>query len=92
VKRWLALHPCFYIHLTPTYASWLNQVEIWFNLITQQAIRRRTFRSVKDLRAKIDHFVHHHNDQALPFIWTATTDSIFAKIKRLCQYISEMQH
>jgi len=92
VKRWLALHPRFHVHLTPTYASWLNQVEIWFNLITQQAIRRGTFRSVKDLAAKIDYFVHHHNAQAQPFIWTATADSILAKIKRLCQYISETQH
>lgn len=92
VKRWLALHPRFHAHLTPTYASWLNQVEIWFNVITQQAIRRGTFRSVKDLAAKIDHFVHHHNAQAQPFIWTATADSILAKIKRLCQYISETQH
>jgi putative transposase len=92
VKRWLALHPRFHVHLTPTYASWLNQVEVWFNLITQQAIRRGAFRSVKDLAAKIDHFVQHHNAQAQPFIWTATADSILAKIKRLCQYISETQH
>ena len=92
VKRWLALHPRFHVHLTPTYASWLNQVEIWFNVITQQAIRRGTFRSVKDLAAKIDHFVQHHNAQAQPFTWTATADSILAKIKRLCQYISETQH
>lgn len=92
VKRWLALHPRFHVHLTPTYASWLNQVEIWFNVITQQAIRRGTFRSVKELAAKIDHFVREHNAQALPFVWTATADSILAKIKRLCQYISETEH
>jgi putative transposase len=89
VKRWLALHPRFHVHLTPTCAFWLNQVEIWFNLITQQAIRRGAFRSVKDLTVKIDRFVHHHNAQAQPFIWTTTADSILAKIKRLCQYISE---
>jgi putative transposase len=92
VKRWLALHPRFHVHLTPTYASWLNQVEIWFNVITQQAIRRGTFRSVRDLAVKIDHFVQHHNAQAQPFIWTATADSILAKIRRLCQYISETRH
>ena len=45
VKRWLAERPRFHVHFTPTYASWLNQVEIWFNRITQQAIRRGTFRA-----------------------------------------------
>jgi len=92
VKRWLAVRPRVHVHLTPTYASWLNQVEIWFNLITQRAIRRGTFRSVKELVAKIDRFVQHHNSQAQPFTWTATADSILAKIKRLCQYISETGH
>jgi putative transposase len=57
VKRWLAAHPRYQIHYTPTYASWLNQVEIWFNIITQRAIRRGTFRSVKALIAKIEQFV-----------------------------------
>lgn len=92
VRRWLALHPRFHVHLTPTYASWLNQAEFWFNIITQQAIRRGTFRSVRDLARKIDHFVRHHNAQTHPFVWTATADSILAKIKRLCQYISETQY
>lgn len=48
-------------HYTPTYSSWLNQVERWFGLITQQAIRRGSFRSVKDLITRIDHFVQHYN-------------------------------
>ena len=56
VKRWLAARPRFHVHFTPTYASWLNQVEIWFNRITQQAIRRGTFRSVKELIEKIDQY------------------------------------
>ena len=63
VKRWLAARPRFHVHFTPTYASWLNQVEIWFNRITQQAIRRGTFRSVKELVAKIDQFVQTSNSQ-----------------------------
>jgi putative transposase len=54
VKRWLAQRPRFQVHFTPTYASWLTQVEIWFNRITQQAIRRGTFRSVNELVEKID--------------------------------------
>lgn len=92
VKRWLAAHPRYYVHYTPTYASWLNQVEIWFNLITQKAIRRGTFKSVKELVSKIDRFVANYNLNTKPFVWTATADSILEKIKRLCQRISETQH
>jgi putative transposase len=92
VKRWLAAHPRYQVHYTPTYASWLNQVEIWFNLITQRAIRRGTFKSVKELITKIEHFVDQYNLNSRPFVWTATADSILEKIKRLCQRISETRH
>jgi putative transposase len=92
VTGWLGAHPRYQVHHTPTYASWLNQVEIWFNIITQKAIRRGTFRSVKDLVSKIDQFVQHYNKQTQPFVWTATADSILEKIKRLCQCISETRH
>jgi transposase len=92
VKRWLAARPRFHVHFTPTYASWLNQVEIWFNRITQQAIRRGTFQSVKELVAKIDQFVHSSNAHPRPFVWTATADSILAKIERLCNRISGTAH
>ena len=92
VKRWLATRPRFHVHFTPTYASWLNQVEIWFNLITRRAIRRGTFRSVKHLVATIDLFVRRYNAKAQPFIWTATADSILDKLRRLCERISGTQH
>ena len=92
VRRWLARRPRYHVHYTPTYASWLNQVEIWFNHITQQAIRRGTFRSVKSLVDKINQFVRHYNTKCRPFAWTATADSIFQKIKRLCQFISGTEH
>lgn len=92
IKRWLALHKRWHIHFTPTYASWLNQVEIWFNLITQRAIRRGTFSSVKELIAKIELYVKNYNKHHKPFIWTATADSIFIKLERLCQRISETGH
>ena len=92
VKRWLAQRPRFHVHFTPTYASWLNQVEIWFHRITQQAIRRGTFRSVKELVTRIDRFVHSYNVSARPFVWTATADSILAKLQRLCERISGTQH
>ena len=80
------------MHYTPTYASWLNQVEIWFNRITQQAIRRGTFRSVKELVEKIDRYVQSSNAQAQPFAWTATADSILAKVQRLCERICGTEH
>jgi putative transposase len=92
VKRWLATHPRFLVHYTPTYSSWLNQVEIWFNIITQRAIRRGTFKSVKVLIAKIEQFVSQYNQVSRPFVWTATADSILEKIRRLCQRISETGH
>jgi putative transposase len=92
VKRWFAARPRFHVHFTPTYASWLNQVEIWFNRITQRAIRRGTFRSVKELVEKIDHYVRTSNTHARPFTWTATADSIFAKVQRLCERISGTGH
>ena len=92
VKHWLTARPRFHVHFTPTYASWLNQVETWFHRITQRAIRRGTFRSVKELVAQIDQFVHAENATAPPFAWTATADSIFAKIQRLCERISGTAH
>jgi len=92
VRRWLAARPRYHVHYTPTYSPWLNQVEIWFNLITQRAIRRGTFRSVKQLVAKIDAFVQHHNKTARPFAWVATADSILGKIARLCSLISGTRH
>ena len=92
VKRWLAIHRRWHVHYTPTSASWLNQVEIWFNLITQRAIRRGTFKSVKDLIEKIERYVRNYNSHSHPFVWTATADSILEKIKRLCQLISDTGH
>jgi putative transposase len=92
VKRWLATHPRFQVYYTPTYSSWLNQVEIWFNIITQRAIRRGTFKSVKELIVKIERFVNQYNSSSRPFVWTATANSILEKVKRLCQHICETRH
>jgi len=92
VKAWIARHPRFHIHYTPTYASWLNQVERWFGLITQRAIRRGSFRSVRELIRKIDSFVTHYNASGRPFIWTATADSILNKLYRLTKVINGTQH
>ncbi len=87
VRRWLAARPRYHIHYTPTYSSWLNQVEIWFNIITQKAIRRGSFKSVPQLVKRIQAFVTKYNADAHPFAWTATADSILQKIKRLNKII-----
>ena len=92
VKRWLAARPRYHIHFTPTYSSWLNQVEIWFNIITQKAIRRGSFSSVRELVDKIRYFTDAYNPEARPFLWTATADSILQKIQRLCTAISGTRH
>ena len=88
VKRWLAERPRYHLHFTPTYSSWLNQVEIWFNIITQKAIRRGSFSSVRELVDKIRRFTDSYNPDARPFNWTASADSILTKIQKLCHAIS----
>jgi putative transposase len=92
VRLWLARHPRYHLHFTPTYSSWLNQVETWFGIITKKAIRRGSFSSVKDLVEKIDRFVSSYNENSKPFAWTATADSILEKLGRLCELISGTKH
>jgi putative transposase len=92
VKAWLARHPRWHIHFIPTYSSWLNQVERFFGHITEKAIRRGSFRSVKELVAKIDHFVTHYNKHCQPFLWTATADSVLEKLERLTSRITGTGH
>lgn len=92
VKAWLAKRPHWHIHFIPTYSSWLNLVERFFALITDKAIRRGSFRSVKELVGKIDRFVTQHNKHCKPFVWTATADSILGKLDRLTSRISGTGH
>jgi putative transposase len=92
VKSWLARHPRFHMHFTPTYSSWLNQVERWFALITERAIRRNSFTSVRELKQQIELFVQRYNADATPFSWTATADSILQKIKRVAKRIFATGH
>jgi transposase len=82
VKRWLAEHPRIVVHFTPTHASWMNMVEIWFGIIERQAIHRGSFGSVKDLNAKIRAFITGWNHRAHPFVWTKTADQILTKANR----------
>ncbi len=92
VKKWLAARPRYHVHFTPTYSSWLNQIEIWFNIVTRKAIRRGSFSSVPELKQRIERFIDHYNAGAKPFKWTATADSILGKIGRLCHAISRTRH
>lgn len=92
IKAWLAARPRWHMHFIPTYSSWLNQVERFFSLITDKAIRRGSFTSVKQLVQRIDHFVAAYNTDCRPFKWTATADSILEKLHRLCSRISGTGH
>jgi transposase len=82
VKAWLAKHPRFHLHFTPTSSSWLNMVERWFGELTDKMIRRGVFHSVGDLIEAIEEFLRVHNDDPEPFVWTATAESILAKVQR----------
>ena len=82
VKAWLAANPRVHVHFTPTHASWMNLVEVWFSIIERQAIHRGTYRSVKDLNAKIRQFIDGWNDRCHPFVWTKTADQILKKANR----------
>ena len=92
VKRWIAARPRYHVHYTPTYASWLKQVEIWFGIITQKAIGGGTFKKVKDLIADIQAFTDQYNSNSRPFVWTATAESILAKVTRLFELIRGTGH
>ena len=68
--RWLKRHPNVRFHFTPTRASWLNQVEIWFSILESQSLAGASFTSVKQLREHIDAFIESYNQSATPFVWT----------------------
>ncbi len=82
VVAWLAKHPRFHLHFTPTSSSWLNLVERWFRNLTDKAIRRGVFHSVPDLIAAIEAYLQANNDEPKPFVWTATADEILEKVRR----------
>ena len=69
-ERWLARHPKVHFHFTPTYSSWLNQVEVWFSILQSQSLASASFTSVRQLRKHIDDFVAAYNQRANPFAWT----------------------
>ncbi len=82
VRRWLARHPRFHIHFTPTSSSWLNMVERFFRDLTQNRLRRGVFHDAKEFIAAIGGFIDKHNQNPKPFIWTAKASDILEKVKR----------
>jgi transposase len=82
VRTWLDKHRRFHLHFTPTSSSWLNLVERWFRELTDKALRRAVFHSVPDLIASIQDYIDSHNDDPRPYVWTATAESILAKVAR----------
>jgi transposase len=82
VRHWLDKHPRFHLHFTPTSSSWLNLVERWFRDLTDKALRRGVFHSVPDLVASIQEYIDAHNNDPRPYVWTATAESILAKVTR----------
>ncbi len=82
VRAWLAKHPRFHLHFTPTSSSWLNLVERWFRDLTDKALRRGVFHSVPDLIVAIETYLQTNNDDPKPFVWTASADAILEKVRR----------
>ena len=82
VKAWLAKHPSFKLHFTPTWASWINLVERFFAEITRTPIRRGTFSSVAELQEAIHDYLLHHNADPKPFVWTKTAEAILRQERR----------
>ena len=82
VSAWLARHPRWTFHFTPTSASWLNAVENFFSKMTRQRIRRGVFRSIVDLQTAINAYLTEHNASPKPFVWTKSAEAILAKLER----------
>jgi transposase len=82
IRDWLAANPRVQVHFTPTSASWMNLVEVWFGIIERQAIHRGSFASVTDLTRRIRAFVDGWNDRCHPFVWTKTAEQILARVDR----------
>ena len=92
IKSWLARHPRFHVHFTPTGSSWINQVERWFGFLTGQLLRRGAHKSVQALEADIRAWIADWNQHPRPFIWTKTAEEILDSLARYCRRISGAEH
>jgi transposase len=89
--RWFLRHPRFHIHFTPTYSSWLNQVERWFALLEQKALKRGVHRNTIELEKAIYQFIEVSNESPRPYLWTKSADDILDNLKRFCGRTLESQ-
>jgi transposase len=92
IKTWLAGHPRFHMHFTPTGSSWINQVERWFGFLTNQMITRGTHKSVQALEKDIRAWIADWNTHPRPFLWTKTAEEILDSLARFCRRISDAGH
>jgi transposase len=91
-RDWLVKRPRWHLHFTPTSASWLNLVEVWFALLTRRRLHRGVFTSTAALEAAIHAYIDQTNAQPKPFVWTKSADTILASVGRFCQRISNSDH
>jgi len=92
IEKWLAAHPRFQMHFTPTYSSWLNQVERWFGLLTDKRLRRSAHKSLRALENDIREWLATWNNDPKPFTWTKTADEIFERLASYLQRIPDARH
>ncbi len=92
IRAWLAKHPRFHMHFTPTGSSWINQVERWFGFLSDQMIRRGVHKSVQALEKDIRAWIADWNEHPRPFLWTKTAEEILESLARFCRRISDAGH
>jgi transposase len=92
IRRWLAAHPGFVLHFTPTGASWINLVERFFGELTARKLQRSAHRSVKALNADIQDWIENWNEDPQPYVWTRTADEILQKLAGYCNTINASGH
>ena len=92
IRDWLARHPRFHLHFTPTGSSWINQVERWFGLLTDQLIRRGVHKSVVALENDVRQWINNWNQDPKPFVWTKTAEDILQSLSKYIAKISDAGH
>ena len=92
IKAWLARHPRFHVHFTPTGSSWINQVERWFAYLTTQLLQRGVYKNVQTLEADIRNWIAQWNDEPKPFVWTKTAEQILTSLAKYLQRTCGGEH
>lgn len=92
IQKWIAAHPRFVLHFTPTSSSWLNLVERWFSELTTKLLKRGAHRSVRQLNRDIRDWIETWNDDPRPYVWTKTAEQILDSIARYCNRINQSRH